>query len=83
MTMTREERNAEVVRCAANLGMDSRRIDANAWALLGPDGLRGVLSYNQRSGIWKASGGAVRAAKFGSFGGMLNLLACTRANVVA
>lgn len=78
--MTRQERHDEVVRLAANLGLAAERADNNSWHVRGPDGYRGLLAYNQRSGVWKALGGGLGKVHFGELGELLNLLACTRAD---
>ncbi len=82
--MTRKERNAEVCRLAANLGLDARADmrDCNSWLIHDISGeYRGLLLYNQRSGTWKAMGGRLSKAYFGALGGMLNLLACQNSPV--
>ena len=74
-TMTRQERHDEVVRLAANLGLTAERIDNNSWHVQGPDGCyRGLLVYNQRSGVWKMLGRDGKAY-FGELDELLNLLA--------
>ena len=77
--MTRAERHDQVCRLAAGLGLRADQANTNEWHVRGPDGYRGLLLYNQRSGVWKALGGGLSKAHFGELGGLLNLLACARA----
>lgn len=76
--MTRQERHDEVAKLAGNLGLTVERADNNSWHIRGGDGYRGMLTYNQRSGVWKALGGTLSKAHYGALGGLLNLLACSK-----
>jgi hypothetical protein len=80
--MTRQERHDEVVRMAGNLGLTVEPAGAlgkiaNDWYISGPDGHRGTLVYNQRSGVWSALGGSLSKRHYGELGGLLNLFACS------
>jgi len=73
---TRKERHEEVSKLAATLGLRAERIDSSSWHVWGTDGYRGLLTYNQRNGLWKALGGRLDKAHFGELLSLLNLLAC-------
>jgi hypothetical protein len=68
-----------VEELAGKLGLQIKRTANNDWAVSGPEGHRGMLSYNQKSGVWKAIGGSLSKAHYGEVGGLLNLFACTKA----
>jgi hypothetical protein len=52
--MTRVARTAELVRLAKARGLTVEAARTNTWYVSGPDGHLGLVSYNQRSGVWDA-----------------------------
>ncbi len=75
--MTRKERHQEVVASAERLGLIATADGTNDWTIADSTGHRGLLSYNQRSGVWKSIG--LSRAHFGSLAGLLSLFAAPAA----
>jgi hypothetical protein len=78
--MTRKERDEVVRLLAASLNLTAEPTGNNSWHVWSTNGYRGLLSYNQRSGVWKVLGGVFDKAHFGELVAMFNLLACTKAD---
>ena len=75
----RLERTREVSELCSKLGLEAQEHSVNFWFVYGSDGFRGGLVFNQRSKVWRAFGGSLSKTHYGVLGGLLNLLACTRA----
>jgi len=71
---TRQERHNKVIQMAALLGLTVERSDSSSWHVWGTDGYRGLLTYNQRNGLWKVLDSSGKA-HFGEPWELLSLLA--------
>ena len=72
---SRKERDAEVTRLAAGLGLTARQTGNNTWQIDGPEGQRGTLDYFQNRKQWEAHGGKLDRKHAGTLESLLDLLA--------